>query len=1191
MLKINLRDNIFWGVSVSLLLLVLSSIASYISIRNLNESSSLVENSNGVLSELDEVFLMIKDAETSQRGYLVTGNAAFLVRYDEVIPKINPLIDHVQYLVRDNPTQQNYLDRFRMISNKRVERLNHLLHVKRTQGHVLEESMIQGKEYMDELRNIMREMKQEENSLLEARTEELNAWTRNTPLTILVTVVLALVVSVIFYRRMSADISEKMQLQEELELRNQQMEDRINEIENLAAQVSQGNYSIRFKEDHGDKIGTLAKSLNFMATSLGENFASLENREWLQTGLARLNESLVGQKNLEDLTRDALETIVMYTESQAGAIYALSEDNHLDFIAGYALDLGSVQRRFLPHEGIPGQALHTDEILMMTDIPGNSFSVSVAVGKLKPANVLAMSIRYNQQPVGVIELGAMAPYTSLDLQLLNEISEKLGTAMAASQSRRRLQELLEETQSQSEELQAQTTELENINAELEAQSLKLQASEEELRVQQEELLQSNQELEERAQLLEERNQIIRERNEQIIEKSRELELSSRYKSEFLANMSHELRTPLNSILLLSKLMSENEQLDKEFIEYAEVIQSSGQNLLKLIDEILDLSKIESGKMQLEVTDVRLPEITNSIRKLFAQVAKSKDLDFRIEVDKDTPEDLRTDPQRLEQILRNLLSNAFKFTSKGEVVLTVSPVDDRKNLKFTVKDTGIGVPADMQSIVFEAFQQVDGSTRRKFGGTGLGLSISRELSKLLGGEISLKSEEHKGSEFSLILPVIYSGPREESFPQEQPLQEKTQAQMTSTGTVGQVYTTFDDDREEVTPGDRVILIIEDDAAFAKVLLDYTRQKKYKGIVSGSGEEGLQLARQYRPAAILLDILLPGINGWQVLEELKADRATRHIPVHVMSSLQVKNKSILSGANDFIDKPVGLDKMQQIFRKLEQALQGHDKVLIVEENKPHAQALAYFLNTNSIKTQVATSVNAGIAALNEEDNDCVILDVGVHHKAGIEALETIKNNPGFENLPIIVFTGKNLSRGEELTLKKYADSIVVKTAHSYKRILDEAGLFLHLVEEGERTRDKSFTSPRTKELKNILKGRRIMVVDDDVRNIFSISKALELQHVEVITATDGREAVTAIRNGEKVDGILMDMMMPEMDGYEAIRTIRGLPGFKDTPILAVTAKAMAGDREKCIAAGASDYISKPIDIDQLLSLLRVWLYMEK
>lgn len=1191
MLRVNLRDNIFLGLSFSLLLLILSSIASYISIRNLNKSSDLVEHSNMVLDNLEEVFSMIKDAETSQRGYIITGNVTFLRKYEEVLPHINPLLDDIHQLVSDNPRQLQNVERFRDISNKRMETLSMLLTEKRLEGRVLEESMLKGKQYMDSLRAVMREMKTEENRLLTTRTKSLNAWAANTPVAILFTGILALAVAIVFYRRLSSDFNEKQLLQDELELQNRRMEDRIDEIENLAAQVSQGNYDIRFREEEGDKIGTLARSLNSMAQALGKNFTILENREWLQTGIAKLSESLVGQKNMDLLTNDALKTIVQYTESEAGAIYILDSHEHLDFAAGYSLDLSSVQKRFLPHEGVPGQALKADAVISLSDIPDAGLSVSFITGNVKPRFVLAMNIRHDGHSVGVIELASLSAYTDQDVELLKEISDKLGAAIIAAQSRSRLQELLEETQSQSEELQSQTTELENINAELEAQSLKLQASEEELRVQQEELLQSNQELEERAQLLEERNEIIKERNDEILQKSKELELSSKYKSEFLANMSHELRTPLNSILLLSKLMSDSERLEKEFVEYADVIQSSGQNLLKLIDEILDLSKIESGKMHLDITDVKLHEVTTSIGRMFSPSAKSKGLDFEIEIDQAVPRELRTDRQRLEQILRNLLSNSFKFTSQGKVSLQVSPADEEGYLKFTVTDTGIGVPAEMQSMVFEAFQQVDGSTRRKFGGTGLGLSISRELSKLLGGEISLKSEENKGSEFTVLLPIIYKGPREVILTEQASLRQEHQNPQTVSILPKAEYNDFEDDRDAISDSDRTILIIEDEVSFAKVLLDYTRRKKYKGIVSLSGEEGLQMAREFRPSAILLDILLPGINGWQVLEELKANPETRHIPVHVMSSLQVKNKSMLSGAIDFIDKPIGLEKMQQIFQKLEQALKKHEVVLIAEENKPHAQALAYFLNTNGIKTQVAHSVEASIEALNQKQNDCVILDVGIQDKDGLEALAIIKDSPGLESLPIIIFTGKSLSRGEELALKKYADSIVVKTAHSYKRILDEAGLFLHLVEEGERKNGKGVTSMRTKELKNILKGKRILVVDDDVRNIFSISKALELQNVEVLTATDGKEAMKLIKEADKPDAILMDMMMPEMDGYETIKNIRNLPGYKNIPILAVTAKAMAGDREKCIAAGASDYISKPVDIDQLLSLLRVWLYMEK
>ncbi|RZL16143.1 MAG: response regulator, partial [Pedobacter sp.] len=734
--------------------------------------------------------------------------------------------------------------------------------------------------------------------------------------------------------------------------------------------------------------------------------------------------------------------------------------------------------------------------------------------------------------------------------------------------------------------------LESMNAELEAQSQKIQTSEEELRVQQEELLQSNQELEERTSLLEEKNQLIQERNLDIQQKAEQLELSTKYKSEFLANMSHELRTPLNSILLLSKLMSENKDLDEEYIEYAEVIQSSGQGLLGLIDEILDLSKIEAGKMTLEYAPVVMAEVATDMRSLFNPIAKNKNLSLVIDLEEGI-QNINSDKMRLEQILKNLLSNAIKFTSQGQVTLSVKKDKERKAVLFKVTDTGIGIPADKQALVFEAFQQADGSTRRKFGGTGLGLSISRELAKLLGGEIELSSKENVGSEFSFSLPYDY--PAEQEYVEEiKPLpapivKERIVVPLPERFTVDHIPQDVVDDRNTILKGDKIILIIEDDTSFAKILLDFTRKRGYKGVVAVRGDVGIEMANLYQPVAILLDIQLPIKDGWQVMEELKSNAITKPIPVHIMSSLEVKKESLLKGAVDFINKPVALEHMQQIFQKLEYALSRHPKkVLIVEENKQHAEALSYFLSNYSINTEVAGNVTEGIGALKKKEVDCVILDMGIPDKSAYETLETIKKTEGLENLPIIIFTGKNLSKGEESRIKQYADSIVVKTAHSYQRILDEAGLFLHLVEEKASDTPKKPASERLGGLYEVLNNKTVLIADDDVRNIFSLTKALEQHKMKVLAATDGKEALQLLKDNPEVDIVLMDMMMPEMDGYESTREIRKIPAYKQLPVLAVTAKAMMGDREKCIAAGASDYISKPVDIDQLISLLRVWLY---
>jgi signal transduction histidine kinase/DNA-binding response OmpR family regulator len=796
---------------------------------------------------------------------------------------------------------------------------------------------------------------------------------------------------------------------------------------------------------------------------------------------------------------------------------------------------------------------------------------------------------------GAIELGSLQPYTPLKLEFLTNGAPGIGIAINIARNRRRLQELLDETQSQTEELRVQHNEMENLNSELEMQSEKLQASEEELKVQQEELRQANQELEERSRLLEEKNLVITERNIDIQAKADQLAQSTRYKSEFLANMSHELRTPLNSILLLSRLMVENHEanLSADQIEYARVIQSSGNGLLLLIDEILDLSKIESGKMELEYHAVSIKQIVQEMESLFVPVALDKGIEFQTAIGDGIPDSIESDKLRIEQVLRNLLSNAIKFTGKGHVRLVVSLEDKSSDyIRFTVEDTGIGIAKEKQQLIFEAFQQEDGSTRRKYGGTGLGLSISRELAKLLGGEIQLTSDVNMGSTFTVVVPIS----RNVRPPASTVLKEivvpppavSEQAVAKNKFISATIPENIPDDRSTLTAFDKTILIIEDDVSFARALLDYTRKNGYKGVVAVRGDEGIDLAHQIAPVGILLDLELPIKSGWEVMQELKNHPGTRHIPVHMMSSYSVRNESLLQGAVDFINKPVAIEQMQEIFKRIEYVLTHHlKKVLIVEENAKHAKALAYYLETFNVNIEVTDEIADAIESFTTRNVDCVVLDMDIRDQSKYETLQALKKAPGLENLPIIIFTSNSMSPSEEMRIKQYADSIVIKTAHSYKRILDEVSLFLHLMEKHER----SDASPRFHKLgglDDVLKEKTVLIADDDMRNIFSLTKSLEKYGMNVVAAIDGQDALQKLKANPGVDIVLMDMMMPEMDGYESIRAIRNDHAYRSLPIIAVTAKAMKGDRTKCIDAGASDYITKPVDIDQLFSLLRVWLY---
>jgi signal transduction histidine kinase/DNA-binding response OmpR family regulator/HAMP domain-containing protein len=973
-------------------------------------------------------------------------------------------------------------------------------------------------------------------------------------------------------------------------------------ISKAAEEIGKNNFIDFSVRGEKDKLG---HSILKMSESLKNFSASKEDEIWVQTGLSTINSVLIGRKNLDETCNSVLASLVNYLNADVGTLYLHNYTDTLELQCSYAtIDDHLIPKIIRLGQNRLGTAAKNMKPIIIDHIPEDYLAIGSSVGKSQPTYLFLIPLIQNGQVEGIMEIASFTSFHKASINFVKQVAVNIASTFQNMKSRVRLQELLEETQTQTEELQTQHSELENLNTELEAQTQKLQASEEELKVQQEELLQANQELEERSNLLEDRNHLIIERNLEIQKKAEELELSTRYKSEFLANMSHELRTPLNSILLLSRLLSENgtKNLSPDQVEYAEVIQTSGKGLLSLIDEILDLSKIEAGKMTVELKSEKVDEIVSRMRSLFGEMAKEKHLDLQFSVSGSTPRFITTDRSRLEQILKNLLSNALKFTAKGYIQLRIEPNPDSLDfIEIIVKDTGIGIAPDKQEHIFGAFQQADGSTRRKYGGTGLGLAISRELARLLGGALTLKSKVGSGSEFTLTIPIDINKvsevkKNEINYQQDaQPINpiindEVKDDENIDTFIASVIPEEIPDDRDTIKKGDNAILIIEDDPAFAKSLLSFTRKKGYKGLVAVRGDYGVELAFKYRPQAILLDLQLPVKDGWQVMSELKENIATRHIPVHMMSSYEIKKESLRKGAIDFINKPIAFEQMNEIFLKLEKALsKGPKKVLIIEENAKHAQALAQYLDSFNVKAEIKKTIKDGVSALQSKQIDCVILDMGIPDEEGYKTLETIKDNPGLENLPIIIFTGKNLSRIEEQKIKQYADSIVVKTAHSYQRILDEVTLFLHLIEENKVADGKPKPSKKTGRFNEILEGKTVLIADDDIRNIFSLTKALESINMKVLSANDGKEALEILNtHQDEIDIILMDMMMPELDGYETTAHIRKKLNMVNLPILAVTAKAMTGDREKCIRAGASDYISKPVDIDQLISLLRVWLY---
>jgi len=744
---------------------------------------------------------------------------------------------------------------------------------------------------------------------------------------------------------------------------------------------------------------------------------------------------------------------------------------------------------------------------------------------------------------------------------------------------------MEELAKQGEELQTQQEELKQMNEELEEQAQNLIQ-------QQEELQMTNEELEEQTQSLEAKNLEVEASKKDIEQKTKQLEISSRYKSEFLANMSHELRTPLNSLLILSKDLSENrnKNLDGVQVESAEIIYKSGCDLLVLINEVLDLSKIEAGKMSLNIESVSLKSFANELIREFKHHAEQKGLKLNSKLEKELPEFIRTDSQRLNQILKNLLSNAIKFTEKGSVSVRIDR-NSESTVIISITDTGIGIVEDKQEAIFEAFQQAEGGTSRKYGGTGLGLSISRELAKLLGGEIKLSSKLNEGSVFSLIIPleIVQDEELVSTRVTESYLEKKSNLfkPHVSNETKYLNYPSIKDDRETITGDDKTVLIIEDDLKFAAIILKQANKKGFKCLSAATGEDGLALALKHKPQAIILDMILPGINGHAVLLELKANPALRHIPVHVISAKERSLEPIREGAIEYLMKPVAKEDLEEAFNRIEKFVNRKMKnLLIIEDNENSRKSMRIIIGNGDVKCFEAAT---GIEALNlyqANQIDCIILDIGLPDMSGFDLIHKLEKIKDHNLPPIIVYTGKELTKEENNELEKYAESIIIKGVKSEERLLDETALFLHRT-ISNLPKSKQVVINNLYDKEAVFHSKKILLVDDDMRNLFALSKILKERGIEIIKAENGKNALEMLELHPEIDLVLMDIMMPEMDGYEAMKQIRAQVRFAKLPVIALTAKAMKDDKQKCIDAGANDYITKPIDVERLLSLMRVWL----
>jgi tubulin-specific chaperone A len=1073
----------------------------------------------------------------------------------------------------------------------------------------------------------------------------------------------------------------------------------IYQLVQAARQIGAGDFTAQAEVESRDEIGEMAQSFNAMTNNLRHRInaeeqakleaeaanQNLEMQIWQTTGQAQLSDRMRGEQDLRTLANSIVQHVCEYLQVQIGALYVV-EDRSLTLAGHYAYSSKKPTEHFKFGEGLVGQAAMEKRPLLFRDVPEHYITIRSGLGEAAPKNIMVFPLMYVDQVVGVIELGVLTQFNEMQIEFMDRVLSNIAIAFNTAQARARIDELLVQTQNQAEELQAQSEELRVANEELEAQTESLRASETRLKEQQVELEATNVQLEEKAAALEEsgrslqekqttldtQNQDLKQAQQELKKRADELALASKYKSEFLANMSHELRTPLNSLLILARILAENAEgnLTEEQVQSAEIIHSGGNDLLNLINSILDLSKVEAGKLSFNFEPMSLIDLVKAAQHQFSFMAEEKGLAFSLSLGEDLPDAIVTDHQRVKQIIKNLLSNALKFTHAGSVSLDIqrpqpgvslysSGLDPNQAIAISVADTGIGMTPEQQKIVFEAFQQADGSTNRQYGGTGLGLSISRELAIRLGGQIDVESQPNQGSTFTLYLPFEpnpellqeMSEPetpvqtvldrdvpdqdtsQPETFEPRIPEQNLLHRDRSEPGIAGLNFSEpemsepdgFDqpipqletpeparpepqlfeepmipwlpdpatrqlelvDDRAELDDGDKILLIIEDDPVFARFVHDFSHKQSFKGLIALDGKTGLELVKTYSPDAIILDLNLPDISGWEVLEALKNEPATRHIPVHIISANDEVIDAFRKGAIGYLNKPVNPEGLTGSFQKIEQFIAKEIKSLLLVEDDANARhSIKLLLGGSDVQITEVERGQVALDLLRTQHFDCMILDLSLPDMSGFEVLNRMNGDEPGIRCPVIVYTGRELTVDENLELMKYADSVIVKGAKSPERLLDETALFLHRVVADMPT-DKQQTIKQLYHSEDMLKDKRILIVDDDIRNSFALSKLLSEKGLIVKIAQDGQKALDLLAR-ERVDLVLMDIMMPVLDGYETIRRIRSQPELRHLPVLALTAKAMKGDREKCLEAGANDYLSKPIDVDRLFSMLRVWLY---
>ena len=1140
--------RLFVGFMLAALATVVIALFTYQNGQNRAAAVARINVGVEVISQVQAVLSTLKNAETGQRGYLLTGKETYLEPFRASEAALGQEFDVLKTLLADSPEQLGRLTTVQRLAAQKMDELRRTIALQRAgqQGEAL--ALVQSDEgfvLMNDVRAQLRDM--------------LNA--------------------------------ERLSLEE----RRRTWEDAA-------------NFAAYF---------TWASSLVLLvlvcasAAMTAADHRAKARENWIKSGLVALGSRLQGDHRLDELGQRVVEFLAQWLGAKVGAAYVSEGHGLYQRMGGYGLQDGQLKTKVVKGEGLLGQTVQSRELVHLRDVPEGYLPITSGLGSGTPREIAIVPALLNGKVHGVIELGFLRQLDATDIDFLQRASEQVALSVRSAIDRTQLESLLEETQRQAEELQAQQEELRVSNEELEQQSRVLQESQAQMEAQQSELEQSNAQLEEQTQQLEYQKQQLLRAQDALGSKAHDLELASQYKSEFLANMSHELRTPLNSSLILAKLLADNKQgnLTEEQVRYAQTIHGAGNDLLALINDILDLAKIEAGQATITVETVPIARSVQGWIEPLRALAQDKGLQLTAVVDPEAPATIESDAQRLGQVLKNLLSNALKFTEQGQVSLHVLP-RERGGVAFEVRDTGIGIPEHQQQLIFEAFRQADGSTHRKYGGTGLGLSISRDLAQLLGGSIGVQSVPGQGSTFTLVLPAVAPEQPEAGAPvqatsaavpaaaprpapvaaerREPPLP----AAPAQAPVVRRAQAGVPDDRDRLQPGQRTMLVVEDDPRFARILYDLAHEMGFQCVLAATGSEGLAAALEHQPSAVVLDMNLPDFSGLGVLDQLKRNPATRHIPVHVVSVADYSQEALGRGAVGYALKPVKREELKQALERMEAKFtQSLRRVLVVEDDERQRESVGHLLANGDVEIVGAETARRALELLRSTTFDCMVMDLNLPDLSGYELLEQMASQEDVAFPPVIVYTGRSLTRDEEQQLRRFSKSIIIKDARSPERLLDEVTLFLHQVESAlpverrkmlqvARDRDASF------------EGRTILIVEDDVRNVFALSSVLEPTGAKVEIARNGREALQALERaqsagGTAVDMVLMDIMMPEMDGFTAMVEIRKRPEWRRLPIIALTAKAMKDDQEKCLAAGANDYIAKPLDVEKLLSLVRVWM----